>query len=255
MILYLEQLLFLLGLLIIIVLIVRLSGGGADNKPDSPKPTGKTKRLFSWRVNSSAMNVDYSTEVMVRESEYSSARKELLSGTPNKTYMTSDEECFQIASYEINHEQFGLKSEEVTQIHNYLKNKADDELLSNYELAHGILGFSQEQCIRYMQDIDSTEHNEYFRFPLESIYDTVGDCDCKAILASSIFRSFDFDVAFAIMPGHAALAISLRDTPLPFANFNYLGRKWYYCETTGEGWRPGTVPGGIDPNLVILKMV
>src|SRR5690606_27041196 len=95
------------------------------------------------------------------------------------------------------------------QIINYLVEYAQTEFLSNYEIANISLSFVHEQCIRYQYDHESKNTLEYFRFPIETIYDTVGDCDCKAILASAIFKALGYDVAFALMTGHAALAISL----------------------------------------------
>jgi hypothetical protein len=57
------------------------------------------------------------------------------------------------------------------------------------------------------------------------------------------------------MPGHAAISITLPNDDLPFANFVMDGKRWFYCETTGDFWNPGILPDGINPNSVKLKEV
>lgn len=221
--------------------------------PFTPAPSGATEtRFFSWQVEGVGQTYSLAYEVSVRCDQYLEAQTALLDGVPNKTYMTSDEECFTVAAQQINSDDFGTESCEVEQIVRYLAEVAESNYLSHYETSSIVLSFVHEQCISYEYDHVSKGTREYFRFPIETIYDTVGDCDCKAILACAIFKALNYDVAFALMPGHAALAISLGSN-MPFANFTWAGREWYYCEATGDSWKPGVMPDEIDVRRIALR--
>lgn len=226
--------------------------------PEKPAyVTGEMEtRVFTWNVDGTTKTYSLNCSVDIRLDQYHNAQQTLdeNSTPPNKTFMTSDNECFKIASVEILDQEFGKGANEVQQIINYLDGYAQNEFLSHYEVANITLNFVHEQCIRYQYDHESKNTPEYFRFPIETIYDTKGDCDCKAILASAIFKALGYDVAFALMPGHAALAISLGPN-MPYANFSYGGKEWYYCEATGDHWRPGALPDGLRSDSVHLREV
>lgn len=217
------------------------------------EPEGEVvERFFSWNWKGHSGNIPLNTTVRVRKEQYISARGELLKDKPSKILFYSDSEYFDVASIEAMHSDFGSPGYEISQVAVYLQNVADQGLLSDFELAGIILGFTQEQCIKYDYDKDTTGYNEYLRFPIETIHDKTGDCDCKAVLACSLYKRLGFRVAFAVMPGHAAVAITLPGDYMPFANFVMGGQRWYYCETTGEHWHPGQLPDGIDPDMVKL---
>lgn len=243
---------FLFGLLLLVILVaivwtVVIMSEGPTAVPIVPDvPEGETEeRSFAWSVRGTTHQFDLRCTIMVRIKQYFEAQGMLLKGIPNKTAMYSDKQCFQVAQAQIMSDEYGYGAQEIRDIKEYLLKEAQDKCLSNYELSHAVLGFAQEQCIQYAYDKDSKNESEYFRFPIESVYDCVGDCDCKAILACACFKALDYDVALALMPDHAALAISLGDNT-PFANFSYKGKRWYYCEATGDNWTPGTIPDDIN---------
>jgi hypothetical protein len=159
-----------------------------------------------------------------------------------------------VAEAEVLDQEAGSAATEVTQVVEYLRKVSDEKLLSNFQLANLVLSFVHEQCIPYSYDKDTTGFDDYFRFPIETITDATGDCDCKAVLAGALYRALGFDVALAMMPGHAALAIT-SDAALPFANWSLNGKMWYYCEATGDHWVPGAIPSGIDTGRVKLREI
>jgi hypothetical protein len=61
-------------------------------------------------------------------------------------------------------------------------------------------------------------------------------------------------VAFALLPGHAALAITT-ESNLSFSNFYFDGSYWFYCESTGDNWKPGQLPDQFDFNSFKLKEI
>ncbi len=215
---------------------------------------GNIIRSFSWQSNGLTKNYLLRCEVLLNEDTYQQAAASLVNDDPGKTKMFSAKDNFSVAKEEISHNEFGSGSNAVGQVVNYLKEYANSEFLSTYELTNIILSFVHEQCIKYEYDKNSTGYDEYFRYPVETIYDQVGDCDCKSILGCSIFKAFKVQVAFVIMPGHAAVAITFDEPPL-FANITMNGKPWFYCESTGDNWRPGQLPEGIDINSVELQEI
>jgi len=215
-----------------------------------PDPGNTTSRSFIWDKPGISKSYHLNTTIQVRPEAYDLAQKELFDTTPSKIRMYSDSEYFDIARTEILHSEYGNFNYELTQVANYLNGVANSELLSDIEFAEIILSFTQEQCIPYSYDKDSTGYDEYMRFPLETIYDITGDCDCKAILACALFKTLGYRVAFALMPGHAAMLITLPQDDLPFANFVWQGKRWFYCETTGDYWSPGQIPESVDADSI-----
>lgn len=227
-------------------------------KPEEIRPEDNglsAKKNFSWIVNDNIHTYNLKCEVNIDKSIYDEAKVELLNDSPpSKVIFTRDDDYFILSYYEIMHDKFGIGSNEIEQISNYLRKFADEHYFSNYHFAVLILSFVHEQNIKYSYDEDSTGFLEYARFPIETIYDTTGDCDCKAILASTLFKKLGFRVAFALMPGHAALAVSTDTAPF-YSNFEMNGTNWFYCESTGENWKPGEIPQGIIKSKIQLKEI
>lgn len=245
--------------LTLLLLIVIALGTGRRKKilPEIiplPEYEDYLERNFDWMYETIGANYSLSLKVMINKSTYIQAREKLREGTPNKIKMYTLQDYFDVARFEILHDIFGAHSDEIKQVGDYMARLANEELLSDYELANLIISFVHENPIRYAYDEDSTGFPEYFRFPVETITDKVGDCDCKAILACALYKYLGYEVAFLILPGHAAVAIGF-DQELPFTNLNYQGMHWYYTESTGDNWIPGQLPEGIyweDVNFMRL---
>lgn len=227
-------------------------------KPEetTPEETNDTvRRTFNWFVNDNIKSHSLHCEVDIDRSVVEKAKAELLNDSPpSKVIFTGDEDYFELSKSEILDNRFGICCREIEQITNYLKSYADEHYFSNYQFAILILSFVHEQNIKYSYDEDSTGYLEYLRFPLETIYDTTGDCDCKAILACTLFKKLGYRVAFALMPGHAALAISTDSAPF-YSNFEIYGTKWFYCESTGDEWKPGQIPSDFLSYQIKLREI
>lgn len=253
-----------ISLILLFVFFIKLISWLFDNsklpkpKPEetSPEETNNTEtRTFNWFVNDNIKSHSLHCEVNINRNVVEEAKAELLNDSPpSKVIFTGDEDYFNLSNYEILHDRFGIGCREIEQITNYLRGYADDHYCSNYQFAILILSFVHEQNIKYSYDEDSTGYMEYLRFPIETIFDKTGDCDCKAILASTLFKNLGFRVAFALMPGHAALAISTDSAPF-FANFEMNGTSWFYCESTGDNWKPGQLPGSITIKNISIREV
>jgi hypothetical protein len=131
--------------------------------------------------------------------------------------------------------------------------------LPYYEMFNLITNFCQFQ-INYKLDGESKkigqDVQEYVRFPIESLFDQEGDCDCYAALAFKIFKSLNLgvdDVKYAIADvvgvGKHAFLLVKKDGTLPLApnietlNIPGLSGKYAFCEATTRGWNIGINSG------------
>lgn len=251
---FLELALAAAGLAVLLELVTRIGPSQPPAPPPPPPTPYKLWRSFDWTFSDGVTRHDLSCRIGIRGEVYESAKGRLLDTRPSKTRMHSEDECFEVASQQITDPEAGDGSSEVSQVLEYLSTVANEKAFSNYLLANLLLSFVHEQCVPYSYDKDSTGHPEYFRFPLETIVDKTGDCDCKAILGCALYRAAGYRVAFALLPGHAALAISTDDS-LPFANWEFNGRRWYYCEATGDSWQAGAIPPGTTSGEVEMREI
>jgi hypothetical protein len=111
------------------------------------------------------------------------------------------------------------------------------------------------QSMPYVPDNVSTSYDEYPRYPIETLVDNGGDCEDTSILMASLLQMMGHDVALIELPGHMAVGISGK-----FSGFYYEfeGKKYFYIETTGRGWRIGEMPPeftGLKANLYPLKPI
>lgn len=241
-------------LIVLLLFVVKAASWFFDNSKEEtlkPEPIPDDEsdfviRKFNWTVEDNIKSHLLNCDVKINLDTFNKAKEELISDfQPSKIFFTCNKEYFTISKYQILHKTFGSESKEIEVITNYLREYADNNFLSNYRLANLILSFVHEQNIKYSFDEDSTGYDEYLRFPIETLYDQTGDCDCKSILVASLFKKLGFKVALALLPGHAALAISMESSPF-FANFEWNGIPWYYCESTGDYWKPGQLPRSVD---------
>jgi len=138
----------------------------------------------------------------------------------------------------------------------------DDISLTNF-----IMAFVQ-YSIRYESDYKTAGSSEYWKYPTETLYSGVGDCEDVALLTMAllkgVFRSFEKEnsVALALywgrgtgedrIDGHAMAAIELSTAPTaePASNeikmedadlYKVDGITYYVCETVSKGWRTGWI--------------
>ena len=135
---------------------------------------------------------------------------------------------------------------EVKEVATHIRDTTLRENLCDYLEIINAISFVQE-AIKYVSDEESTGLEDYWKYPIETLYDKGGDCECKSILAVSILKILGKDVIFIFIswPGssHMAVGISGADNfPEGFNFIPYRGRKYFYCEVTAKGWLPGQIP-------------
>jgi len=67
------------------------------------------------------------------------------------------------------------------------------------------------QTIPYVTDADSRGTTEFYKFPLETLYDNGGDCEDTTFLFCAIGKALGYDVAIMYFEGHAAAGINMTE--------------------------------------------
>lgn len=97
------------------------------------------------------------------------------------------------------------------------------------------------QSLDYCADAATTGYDEYPRYPVETLVDRGGDCEDTSILMAALLDTMGYGVVFIEFPGeHAAVGVLGED--MPGCYYEYVGGKYYYLETTGDGWDIGDMP-------------
>lgn len=110
---------------------------------------------------------------------------------------------------------------------------AEDHELNGWESIGMIAAFVQH--LGYVR-----ESGEYPKFPVETLADKGGDCEDSAILLATLYDRMGYDVLLVNPPGHMAVALACKNCEGPA--YEKDGRKYYYIETTGSGFKVGEIP-------------
>lgn len=109
------------------------------------------------------------------------------------------------------------------------------EGMSQNEMANFILAFTQ--YIEYQYDEDSMGVEEYWKYPVETLFDQNGDCEDTSILFCAIAKACGYDCCMILFSGHMAAGVALDDVS---GNIFTAGDTEYgYCETTTSGYSVG----------------
>ena len=105
--------------------------------------------------------------------------------------------------------------------------------------ANVILAFTQ--YIEYQYDSDSMGQEEYWKYPLETLFDECGDCEDTSILFCALAKAGGYDCALILYSGHMAAGINVSGIT-GSGYYDYSNVRYYYCETTATGWDVGDTP-------------
>ncbi|AEK19788.1 transglutaminase-like domain-containing protein [Methanococcus maripaludis] len=122
---------------------------------------------------------------------------------------------------------------------NSFEEASEQEGYSKSQLVEFIVAFVQS--LDYTSDKVTTGYDEYPRYPLETLMDNGGDCEDTAILTAALLHELGFGVVLIELPNHMAVGVS-GDDSVYGTYYNYNGKKYFYVETTGTGWKIGEIP-------------
>lgn len=150
---------------------------------------------------------------------------------------------------------------EVVELAGRIKDACTDRGLTAYHQVCAVMAF--QQALSYVNDLESKGREEYVRYPLETLVDKKGDCDCHAICSAAILYSMGYDVvllkmAYAEGDGHLAIAVEGADG-LQGNFFRHDGRKYYYCEVTPSqgnsmNFRVGEMPDMQQARVTVIPV-
>ena len=122
-----------------------------------------------------------------------------------------------------------------------LRQKHQEKYFSSFDEICDAVTFVQH--FPYSYDEQTTGQMEYPRYPLETLHDETGDCECLSILGASLLKLLGYQVALLDYPHHIALGVAGADLfEGAFFVDTATGRRYYYVEMTSEGWKVGEVP-------------
>lgn len=154
------------------------------------------------------------------------------------------------------------KCPEIVELANQIKKMCRDRGFNTFHIASTVMAF--QQSFRYKFDEDSKGDLEYVRYPLETLVDKEGDCDCHAICASTILNLMGYAIVLLRIiynngEGHLAFAIEGAEG-LPGEFFEYEGGRYYYCESTPNNdnssidFTVGAMPDLSDASIEIIPV-
>ena len=126
----------------------------------------------------------------------------------------------------------------VVQIAEKLQEASDNEGYESFDEVSFVLAFVQS--LDYTSDSVTTGYDEYPRFPLETLVDNGGDCEDTSILFATLTLIMGYGTVYLNPPQHYAVGILGEE--LAGYYWTYNDKTYYYCETTGDGWKIGDLP-------------
>lgn len=116
-----------------------------------------------------------------------------------------------------------------------------------------------ELAVRFVQgaiqyESDRQHHDgDYWKYPLETLWDSAGDCEDTSILLATILKAMGYDAVLVELPGHIGCAVSI-----PGADSNWMvdGVPYSYVETAVDGsyYSIGYLPGFEADDAVLINL-
>ncbi len=150
---------------------------------------GVEERTYDWSYGGK----DYTMTLEIRYSDYYA----YLTNDITRSQGTSDHDLEFVTS----------DDKYVVQVAEYMADLTAG--LSKADAVNVLLRFTQ--TIPYVTDAESNGQDEYWKFPLETLYDYGGDCEDTSILFCAIGKAMGYDTALMIFNGHATGAVSITD--------------------------------------------
>lgn len=118
---------------------------------------------------------------------------------------------------------------------------AETSGLSDLERVQVVVSLTQ--YIEYQSDEVFMGYEEYWKFPLETLYDQGGDCEDTSILCAALTKALGYDSALLLFTGHMAAGVDVDGCTGSY--FAVDGSRYYYCETTATGYDVGEIPSSM----------
>lgn len=122
-------------------------------------------------------------------------------------------------------------------------NLEDEHDLTKPEVVNVAVSFVQS--MNYTTDSVTSPFDQYTYYPVETLVERGGDCEDSTILLAAILRELGYGCVLLGLhdaePAHMALGVK-GDSSIPGTYYTYNDDRYYFVETTGEGWQIGEMP-------------
>ena len=204
--------------------------------PDDSTDDAVISKTYSWRFDKKnwKITVDIPNKTFLDYKNANIDRKPRYS-LDKKKFVTSDEKVIKDVAAELN----GL---------------ADKQGYSSVDTTNFILSFVQT-IVKYADDNETCGEVEFWRYPVETLVEGLGDCEDSSVLYASIMDNLGYDVALLLYYweeddgtnlGHLAVGVHLSGNHGSYVTHSS-GKKYYYCETTTPN--ANYVLGRLPPEL------
>ena len=129
-----------------------------------------------------------------------------------------------------------------------IKEQGESLGFTNYETM--MLAASFVQTLPYVEDDEYMGTPEYARYPIETLVDRGGDCEDKSILLAALLRELGCEVVLMEFPNHVAVGVEANRDDAYGSYASYGGKKYFYLESTKDGWELGEIPSEYDLNRI-----
>lgn len=135
--------------------------------------------------------------------------------------------------------------------------------MSDLERANCVLKLVQS--IEYKYDDDTRGQSDWFKYPIETLWDMNGDCEDHAILYATLMEGLGYDTVLFYVYCYdsngtltaAHLATGLDVSGGSGKSLTYNGTEYYYCEATaivGESWINQASVGYVPSGYVVKRI-
>jgi len=162
---------------------------------------GTITKDYTWPYKSSqySVSISFSLEDYIKYKEKDANRRNVTNYNRTKDFVTFDDPTVKVLAEKLKGAYTG-------------NTQTGDVGFANF-----ILGFVQ-YCYDYppytstlVADKYQYGVDEYFAYPLETIFYGMGDCEDTAILAAALYTALGYDAAIGLVPSHAMVGVALEN--------------------------------------------
>ncbi|MCQ2520125.1 MAG: hypothetical protein MJ107_06295 [Lachnospiraceae bacterium] len=110
------------------------------------------------------------------------------------------------------------------------------------------------QSFEYELDENTSDRQEWPKYPIELLFERKGDCEDSAILLAGIFKKMGYGTVLIKYDDH--MAVGLKADGIDGTSFERDGNTYYYIETTNPGWYIGEIPDdykNLEADLILIN--